>query len=77
MEMTIDQVGIVPPWLGDDVPHIMKDDGNYLPVLPIPPSPPGWDARYQGPPLDDGVPDPDDRDYPWKYSFGYPSDLGS
>ena len=30
--------GIVPPWLLTD------DDDIYLPVLPIPPSPPDWDS---------------------------------
>lgn len=42
--MKLDQVGIVPPWLGDDIPHIMED--AYLPVLPVPPAPPGWDLMH-------------------------------
>lgn len=41
MMNNIGQVGIVPPWLGDDVPHVM----NELPVLPLPPAPPDWDSQ--------------------------------
>ena len=41
--VAIQQVGIVPPWLGGgDIPRIMDD--ATLPVLPLPPLPPDWDA---------------------------------
>ena len=41
--LKVDAIGIVPPWLGGDLPRVM-DDGNYLPVLPIIPGPPDWDV---------------------------------
>lgn len=63
---------VVPPWLSPcDPPHIL-DDGVYLPVLPVPPSPPDWDVVVKhydaGDPGTDEDPyneEGDDRGYPW------------
>ena len=65
--------GIVPPWLDPDTPVIFG--GVCFPVLPLPPLPSDWSVDDYGPPVDDGIPDPDDRDFPWQYSFGYPNGL--
>lgn len=43
----IEQVGIVPPWLGDDIPHIMVEGGAHLPALPTPPAPPDLDIERE------------------------------
>ena len=40
----VSAIGIVPPWLGGDVPRAW--DEAWLPVLPSPPCPPDWDVVF-------------------------------